>query len=495
MPRRAQRLKKHSKIRNDNLTVMRQPLQKKLFISAVFAATFWLLPTAPLLASSCFWAGTCFNDTNPLPGTFGPVTEAECLSRPGNYYSDNNCATPVSGSSAPAPSTTTAPPPTTETGGLPIEPITPRLQIPIPGLPRLSDVTVFTEDGRRVVDIPFLAEYLAGLYRFLVGLAGLVATVMIIVGGLRWLLAAGDAGKIGAAKETITSAAVGLTIALGSYIILFTLNPELVTFKSLRLTIVEADPLEVSLGTTTETTAEGGEEEIPGSYTRTITSCPFTLTATGAARRAEFIEKIRTSGAVTATSPREKVLQIAEIADICDAALGSCGNTAGSISALAGLPSDSCLNPPSDRCGTHGRTIKAISKEQRKQLYGLRCDFTTALKPGSYVKTTFPCVTTRAEATRVIRDYLKAEAAAGKLPGWPDEWADQMRPGDSVVVYNGNKDLVGAHVGIFLGWAPNGRMQVIQGGTDSGKTADGTWCVKSSCGDSMKPLLYIWAPD
>ena len=242
---------------------MRQPLHNKFFLCAVFAAILWLLPAAPLFAGSCFWATACYYPT--LPGEILPVTEAQCLTRPGVYYSSNNCTGPYSGSAAPAP--------TTETGGEPpAEPITPRLQIPIPGLPQLSDVTVFTEDGRRVADIPFLAEYLAGLYRFLVGLAGLAATVMIIVGGMRWLLAAGDAGKIGAAKTTITSATVGLIIALGSYIILFTLNPELVSFRSLRVGITNPETLDVE-------GAEGSEETEPAA----LESCATTFSAASAA--------------------------------------------------------------------------------------------------------------------------------------------------------------------------------------------------------------------
>lgn len=475
---------------SNNFAAMRQPLHNKFFLYAALAVIFWFLPPNVYAGSCRLPNGTCNATT--------PDTAEECARYSGTYYTSMGCV----GSTV---TPTATPPP--ESILPPYQPITPRLQIPIPGLPQLSNVSVFTEDGRRVADIPFLAEYLAGLYRFLVGLAGLAATVMIIVGGMRWLLAAGDTGKIGAAKETITSATVGLIIALGSYIVLFALNPELVTFKSLRVTIVPADPLEVSLLTTTAPTDEGVEGEVPGSYTPTRTSCPFTLTATEeGARRAEFIEKIRTSGAITATSPREKVSQIAEIADICNAHLGSCGNTAGTISALAGLGDVSCLNPPSDKCGAPKRVIKAISQEQRRRIFGLRCDFTVGssssidpkdparapyVRPtGSKVQDLPPCVMTGTEATRIIRDYLRAEATAGNLPGWPDEWADQLRPGDYVVLYNGNTDLTGSHAMIFMGWTSDGRMQVIQ--SSWGKpTNNGTVCVRNSCGDNMKPIIRM----
>lgn len=76
-----------------------------------------------------------------------------------------------------------------------------------------------------------LGQYLSILYNYLIGIAGVLATVMIMVGGVRWLLAAGDPGKIGAAKETIGSAVIGLALALGSFLILNTINPQLVELR------------------------------------------------------------------------------------------------------------------------------------------------------------------------------------------------------------------------------------------------------------------------
>ena len=74
------------------------------------------------------------------------------------------------------------------------------------------------------------------------------------------------------------------------------------------------------------------------------------------------------------------------------------------------------------------------------------------------------------------------------------------KPGDRIVIYNGNKDLVGAHAVIFMGWAAGGRMQVVQGGgggsgQEKSRARGGTWCVKSECGDKMIPLISAWSPD
>ncbi|MEK7631235.1 MAG: pilin, partial [Patescibacteria group bacterium] len=80
-----------------------------------------------------------------------------------------------------------------------------------------------------------LGEYIAALYVFMVGAIGILATVMTMYGGLRWVLAAGDRGKIQEAKETISSAIIGVILALSAYLLLLTISPKLVKFTSLTL--------------------------------------------------------------------------------------------------------------------------------------------------------------------------------------------------------------------------------------------------------------------
>jgi hypothetical protein len=77
------------------------------------------------------------------------------------------------------------------------------------------------------------AEYLGRIYNFAIAIVGLVAAVMMIIGGFQYLTSAGDAGKIGAAKKRITDAIIGLVLTLGSYALLRSLNPQLVNFHPL----------------------------------------------------------------------------------------------------------------------------------------------------------------------------------------------------------------------------------------------------------------------
>jgi hypothetical protein len=76
-----------------------------------------------------------------------------------------------------------------------------------------------------------LAQYIGIVYNFLISIVGLVAAVMMIVGGFQYLTSAGDSGKIGQAKSRITNALIGLVLALGAYTILNTINPALLNLK------------------------------------------------------------------------------------------------------------------------------------------------------------------------------------------------------------------------------------------------------------------------
>jgi len=79
---------------------------------------------------------------------------------------------------------------------------------------------------------PSIAEYVATFYRFSLGIAGVLAVAMIVVGSLYYSLS-GIAEKKNQGKEFITSAIYGLILLLGAYLILNTINPELTTLKDL----------------------------------------------------------------------------------------------------------------------------------------------------------------------------------------------------------------------------------------------------------------------
>jgi hypothetical protein len=77
-----------------------------------------------------------------------------------------------------------------------------------------------------VSSVKDIGEYIQLVYQFALGIVGIIAVVLIMLGGLRWVAAAGNESAIGEAKEIITSAVTGLVIALLSYTILFFINPQ-----------------------------------------------------------------------------------------------------------------------------------------------------------------------------------------------------------------------------------------------------------------------------
>lgn len=77
----------------------------------------------------------------------------------------------------------------------------------------------------------FLPNYIKYLFNFSIMIAGLVAFGSIVYGGTRYLTSAGDPSKMGDARDQIFSAAIGLVILFASYMILTTINPELVVLK------------------------------------------------------------------------------------------------------------------------------------------------------------------------------------------------------------------------------------------------------------------------
>lgn len=72
-----------------------------------------------------------------------------------------------------------------------------------------------------------LGEYVAKAYQWMLGAATTIAIVMLMVAGIRWSLGGLSSEQIGKAKTTIKNATMGLVLLLSTYLILFTVNPQL----------------------------------------------------------------------------------------------------------------------------------------------------------------------------------------------------------------------------------------------------------------------------
>jgi hypothetical protein len=72
-------------------------------------------------------------------------------------------------------------------------------------------------------------SYVDALYKFLIWTSGIAAFFMINVGGFMYFTAAGNASRAEKAKGIISDALLGLVAVLTAYLILYIINPNLVT--------------------------------------------------------------------------------------------------------------------------------------------------------------------------------------------------------------------------------------------------------------------------
>lgn len=81
--------------------------------------------------------------------------------------------------------------------------------------------------GQQVSSFP---QYVAGLIPFILSLAAVLAVVMIVIGGIQYAISEAIDQKADA-RDRITQAIFGLLLALLAYLILYTINPQLVNLQ------------------------------------------------------------------------------------------------------------------------------------------------------------------------------------------------------------------------------------------------------------------------
>ena len=70
-----------------------------------------------------------------------------------------------------------------------------------------------------------LTEIVQSILNWIFGIIGIVAVVMIIIGGFNFMTSAGDPGKVKKGKDTILYGIIGLVVALLAFAIVnFVLN-------------------------------------------------------------------------------------------------------------------------------------------------------------------------------------------------------------------------------------------------------------------------------
>ena len=138
-----------------------------------------------------------------------------------------------------------------------VELIPPNLNIDIPGAGSLfGGGQIVTEGEEKYFYLPYIGEYVSALYNYVLGIVGILAVVVIIFAGGIWLTAGGSPERIKTAQEYIFGAVTGVVLAFGSYLILYTINPDLVRFDAVKVEVIKNIPLEGS--------GFGGYDAMPG---------------------------------------------------------------------------------------------------------------------------------------------------------------------------------------------------------------------------------------
>ncbi|MBP9828274.1 hypothetical protein KBC55_03940 [Patescibacteria group bacterium] len=99
-----------------------------------------------------------------------------------------------------------------------------------------------------VTQIANLATYVNLVYQWLLPAGAIMAVVMVMIAGFQYATAGGNAGQVGAAKERIFQALMGLVLLMGAYTILRFISPDLVKLDLARVPMIkEAEVIDPSL--------------------------------------------------------------------------------------------------------------------------------------------------------------------------------------------------------------------------------------------------------
>ncbi len=98
-------------------------------------------------------------------------------------------------------------------------------QVTIPGSEFIKGTQYTIEDSTTTI-----SKYVKAVYDYLLSIVGITAAIVLMVGGIMWLTAGGSSEKVSQAKSWISGSLTGMVLALTSYLILQTINPQLVSF-------------------------------------------------------------------------------------------------------------------------------------------------------------------------------------------------------------------------------------------------------------------------
>jgi len=132
---------------------------------------------------------------------------------------------------------------TPEKAGEKVKLIAPTIEIPIPELPSFASIEV--KPGEEI-NVPYIAQYIIAIYKYGLTIGSILAVMMIVAGGIMYIISSADPSKINTAKQLIFGSITGITVLICSYLLLKVINPNLVDLKAISLETIPMEFLDES---------------------------------------------------------------------------------------------------------------------------------------------------------------------------------------------------------------------------------------------------------
>jgi hypothetical protein len=220
--------------------------KQKLFYYIFILSIFFIIIFGNIsfaFAKGCCMCQTGINTKGCAPASDNSISSCnqDCLPNPmvdGSFILDGICKNNIciSETNLQTESQPTTPTPDPDQPKL----VIPELQISIPGIVYSSaDITCDGTGKDRTCQSNFIGKYIVGIYKYALGIIGIIAVIVMMIGGVMWIVAAGNTSRITEAKAWIGASITGLILMLSSYTILSIINPGLTSFKALGVKVTE----------------------------------------------------------------------------------------------------------------------------------------------------------------------------------------------------------------------------------------------------------------
>jgi hypothetical protein len=118
------------------------------------------------------------------------------------------------------------------------------------------------------LQINYISDLLTGIYQYLIGLSITAAIVMVMIGGVQYVVAGAASSQVQKAKERMMNATIGLVLMLSVYVILYTVNPQLTIMQPVGLQMISERAVEGTVQEATRQYEEMGGKELSQQFNK-----------------------------------------------------------------------------------------------------------------------------------------------------------------------------------------------------------------------------------